>query len=121
MGQGPRDTYGGRSKGVDEISVRSMNGNDVDPGHHCSTSCLAVSFNDLKDLLFRHLARGRVVIVPGLCRRTLDLLGIAAELVRDQTKTQPWGAYAGFPPGMLQLNSDLLGLRMDQVDDPLQG
>lgn len=48
------------------------------------------------------------------------MLRIATELVRHQLEAQPWRADTSFPPSMLQLDSGLLRLGVDQVDNPPQ-
>lgn len=96
-----------------------MNSNHIYTSRNSSASSLAVSFDGLKDLMFRHLSRGCVVLIPGLGSRTLNLFGVPVKLIRNETETQPWWSDAAFAAGVLELDCDLLRLRVDEVDNSL--
>lgn len=96
-----------------------MNGNHINTSLNSPASGLAVSFDSLKDLSFRHLSRGCVILIPGLGGRTLNLVGVPIEHVGNEAKTQPWWSDAAFAAGVLELDCDLLRLRVDEVDNSL--
>lgn len=87
-----------------------MNSNNINAGLNGPARSLAVGFDGLKNLVFRHLSWGCVILIPGLSSRALDLVGVPIKFVGNKTETQPWRSDAAFAAGVLELNCDLLRL-----------
>jgi hypothetical protein len=97
-----------------------MNSNHIDASFDSPSCGLAVSFNSLKDLIFRHLSRCCIVLIPGLSSRALNLVCIPSELIRNKAEAQPWWSDTSLAAGVLELDCDLLRLRMNEVDNSLE-
>lgn len=110
------------AEGVEEVAVRVVDLDDVEAcsqrsarrGHECGFHVV--------DVAFAHLLWLREPIGVGDGGWALDVVGPAVvSLAGDIAGAEPGGDGAGFAAGVCELYADLLGLRVCELDDLLQG
>jgi hypothetical protein len=103
-----------------EISMGSVNCDNINPSFDSPSGSLSVSFDRFQDFLFSHFDGSRIVLVPRFRRWTLNVLGIAPELFRNYLKAKPRGANTALAASMLELDGGFLRLRVYQINHSFQ-